>query len=137
MAWLTGSTAVCGFGLGIRQLLEDFTQYIGDFVGECVSIHGAAKQLRVDMEADARCHRERDSLTARKDDLDSLRRQALLTEQRVATDRPDMIVAIVGVCSASRRCWYEAFSDHVADLSLWDARQFRERANIHARPFRQ
>src|SRR5262245_60545927 len=105
IAWLTGSLPDCMVMLGIGRLHEHIAQHMSDPVNEGVDGHACAQQLRVDMEADARGHRERSRRPTREENSDGLGRKTPVPQSGVAANGSYMVVSIVRVRSpaAGRR----------------------------------
>src|SRR5262249_20551134 len=115
IAWLTGSVPGCMLMLGIGRLHEHIAQHMSDPVNEGVNVHACAHQLRVDMEADARGHRERSRRPTREENSDGLGRKPLLPQHSVAANGSYVVISIVRVSSSPARRGNEAFGDHVPD----------------------
>jgi hypothetical protein len=120
--------------LGIGRLHEHFAQHMSDPVNKGVDVHGHAHKLRVDMEADARGHRERSRRPTREENFDGLGRKPPLPQNAVAANSGYMIVSIVRVRSPAAGRRNETFGDHVPDLTLRRAGARREITNVHDRP---
>src|SRR5215467_4338455 len=102
--------------LGIGRLHEHIAQHMSDPVNQGVDVHACAQQLRVDMEADARGHRERSRRPTREENSDGLGWKPPLPQNGVAANSGYMVISIVRVSSSPARRRNEAFGDHVPDL---------------------
>jgi hypothetical protein len=120
--------------LGIGRLHEHIAQHMSDPVNEGVDVHAFAQELRVDMEADARGHRERSRRPTREENSDGLGWKALLPQSGVAANSSYMIISIVRVRSSAAGRRNETFGDHVPDLTLRRSGARREITNVHDRP---
>lgn len=119
--------------LGIGRLHENIAQHTSDPVNEGVDVHAYAHELRVDMEADARGHRERSRRPTREENPDGLGRKPPLPQGCVAVNSGYMIISIVRVRSPTAGRRNETFGDHVPDLTLRRAGARREITNVHDR----
>ena len=100
--------------------------------------HSAAQEIRIDYDGDPRRYRKRDTVSALEQQLDRRGRKAEPTKPRVAADRHNVILAILGVRAAAAWRRHEAFCDQVSNLTLGDARNRRKLANVQgAALFRQ
>jgi hypothetical protein len=133
IAWLTGSLPGCMVMLGIGRLHEDIAQHVSNPVNDGVDVHAYAHELRVNMEADARGHRERSRRPTCEENSDGLGWKPHLPQNGVAANSGYMIVSIVRVRSPTAGRGNETFGDHVPDLTLRRARARREITNVHDR----
>src|SRR5262249_51142869 len=134
IAWLTGSVAGSMLMLGIGRLHEQIAQHLSDPSNEGVDVHACAQELRVDMEADARDHRERSRRPTREENSDGLGRKPPLPQRDVAANGSYMVGSIVRVSPSPAGRRDETFGDHVSDLALRRAGARREITNVHDRP---